>query len=115
MVFPNHADATSPTFVMAEEKITVHDAPVAVAQREHSGAIEKSVGPKRILARFVRDDFQFTIAAFEQVVFHERAGIGHRLMAVAHANRFSAIASERRPMTKVIAVNPMKIRLPLDF
>src|SRR5688572_13092427 len=100
MVLANDANAAGSALVMADEKVSFHRATIAVAQREHSRAIQKRIRAIRVFARLVGDDFNLAITTLEQVVFHECARIRHRLMAVADANRLAAIAPERRSMSE---------------
>ena len=73
VILANDPNAAGTVLVTAKEKVPVYDATVAMAQREHPGAFQKRIRAISVLARLVRDDFQFTITALEQVVFHERA------------------------------------------
>src|SRR6185503_3762557 len=94
---------------MAEEKVPLHDAAIAVAKREHSSAIKECVPAIDVFAGLVGDDLQFAIAAIEQVLFDDRRGVAHRLVAVADANRFAAIASQRWARAEMIMVDVMAI------
>src|SRR5262245_36671748 len=94
MILANDADAAGTAFVISDEKISLDDAFIAVAQGEHAGAVPKGVRPIDIATGFIRDDFNFAVATFEQVLFDDRAGVAHRLPAVTHTDGLATIAAQ---------------------
>src|SRR5262245_51660462 len=95
---------------MAEKEVAFHHAAIAVTEREHPRAVKERIESVNVLARLVGDDFQFAVAAIKQIMLHHRGGVAHGLVAVANADRFSAVASQRRAWPEVVVIDAMVIR-----
>src|SRR5688500_5181442 len=115
MVLADDANSAGAALTVAEEEIALNAATVAVAQSEHAGAIAERVEAVNIFAGFVRDDFVLAVALVEKISLHERAGVGHGLMAVTDADGFAAIAAKWRAWAEIIVVNDVVIGPALDF
>ena len=73
VVLANDANSARAALVVANEEVGFDEAAVAVAEREHAGAVEEGVVPVDVVARLAGDDFQFAVAAIEEVVLDDRA------------------------------------------
>jgi hypothetical protein len=115
VILADDANAARAALVIADKKIPLDQAAIAVAQREHAGTFEERVAAIDVSARLVRNNLQFTVTTLEQVVLDARGRVAHGLVAVTHTNRLTAIAPERRTRTEVVVINLMMVRCAADF
>ena len=78
-------DANRSTFVLVipQKEVSFNKIIVAVAESECSCRIAKCVVAIGVVARFVRDDFDFAIKSLEEIVFYGRVGIARGFVARA--------------------------------
>src|SRR5688572_30409688 len=115
MVLADDPDAARAALAVAEEEVAFNTTTVTVAQRKHAGAIAEGVEAVNVFAGFIRDDFILPVALFKEIALHERARVGHRLMTVTNANRFAAVAAQRRARTKIIVIDDVMVRSAFHF
>jgi hypothetical protein len=115
MPLAHYPDSSGAFPAAAKEPVAVDNASVAVPERQGAGALEEGVSAKHILAGLVRNDLKLAVASFEKVPLHDGGRVGHRLVAVSDANRFTAILSEWRTGAKMVLFEEMKIPCALHF
>src|SRR5690606_16618863 len=102
-------DTTGVGLPVAEERVVLDDVAVAVAQRQRAAGLEEHVAPKRVAARFARDDLDLAVAVLEPVVLHDRERVAHGVVAGADAEGLAAVGAEYRPRPEPVVIDAVMV------